>query len=1487
MGEPFDPSLEQQILEESEALNVVREGARVEFTPERLAELERVVTDFPWLPGDAADGIVAAGLRAGDPETRLLAGAAFAEAQELGLAGMPPRTPQQEKELVRELKASTQAEFVAQELPRVASESRSPGLVGRVQSAAGSVAGAGMDALAFGASVLGAREGQWDYEQVIKPAARGAFTIMEAPVQFTHGYVSALHDSVVEEGWASTLFDTSGPSGFNLAVPGGALGQFGAAPLGQTDLGAFTAEALETGELPDLGKGFFADPESQVGQRRQTERMQFQQIGGEAFTIGRFLADQVSEPGTRPYAILSGLTDLSLELTGPGATFDHMFLAGRARRTIDPENAQAWLNSSDGGDVMEALAGSSSFDRIDRALGYQASPETVQQIVESSDASEIASLIRPELGIEVTSAPKAPRFDFVRDELRTQLPSVARFFDMVPENTLSITDSRRRVDAARGYLKNSKATPDEVDYFLSRMATASGPTQVRLIAQDMVEYTALRAYEDTLPKGTKIVDRSDVARTLENRGLLGKMGPEHEAIRRISRLWSRDSEQTRAFWLRELEDGSGAIDADFWGEGKASPQAIAELLSDNVPLPDFRDMREMFASPAFEAFMKVPGSGYVHKGADLLAENLMNVWKAGRLLRIAWPLKVLPEGQLRLAMFGFSGLFNSPLDYLAYATKRGGRGSKDVFGSWMSASDEMQQAMFQTADVTRIGAAQQRIYADSWQRYHNPARHQTSAYSHEEFARHYADTLNRLSAGGEFQMYLRAGSFDEASETFWNQMPGARQNLQAGRPSDTRNIVDIREDADAYLRENVVARIEEMTGGDPELLEMFRTRKLDGHDLVKKGQTKINPKFVEALAARTDRLPGVIAGRTAISAEKQLKSNGFVDRMFSFLMSTPSNKLDRSPLFKQQYWRSIERLALQLDPADAIELMRGADAANLSRRQRGAIASRASRTPPDSGRVLTLEEADLLAKSDGLKTVQDVLYDAAQRNQFFDINRHVFPFGDAFYEVLSRWARIFRDNPNRIRKVEAVEEHVGGVFSENQYGDETFNIPMSQQLLSLVGVDRLSMRGYKSGLSIASEMWPGYGPVVQVPAAMVLPDDESFQDLREHLSSGFGLPPNLLEDPAGVLADTLVPPWIKRLVQATTGTGLTIEDRRVFANLVGDIAMSKIADDPNWQIAMNDETMAALLDESRRDAQIAFALRTVTTFAIPGAPTFEMTTDVTGETLAMWAVEEEYRRLSDEMGPNAAAVEFVSRYGADAMAIHSPASRDLTSGGGMPVHRAGVNWVRENDFVRGAYPEVYGFFAPPSSDDSDDFVYDVYASRFTGSNGSVDPESQHLTPAQRVGLLQDFRARQIYADARESVLALNGGKATVEVQEYLRSVRTELEEQYPGYRGVPGVGERVSAEDQVAQLQDAANDPRLQDNPLTAQLDLYFQARDYASSLADGAGFQTGKGDAYLRTYVYDVGSALAEDDPQFAEVWERALYREFRSQHEADSRGE
>lgn len=108
---------------------------------------------------------------------------------------------------------------------------------------------------------------------------------------------------------------------------------------------------------------------------------------------------------------------------------------------------------------------------------------------------------------------------------------------------------------------------------------------------------------------------------------------------------------------------------------------------------------------------------------------------------------------------------------------------------------------------------------------------------------------------------------------------------------------------------------------------------------------------------------------------------------------------------------------------------------------------------PATGEVVARGFQDLedLAKAHALEDVKNLLYDTTRRHGVMDILRNVFPFGEAWVEVLSTWARLMVQNPQILRRGQIMIEgarDAGFLYTDPQSGEEMFNYPGSGMIFN-------------------------------------------------------------------------------------------------------------------------------------------------------------------------------------------------------------------------------------------------------------------------------------------------------------------------------------------------------------------------------------------------------------------------------------------------------
>jgi hypothetical protein len=197
-----------------------------------------------------------------------------------------------------------------------------------------------------------------DLAATFKSVARPAFSAMETPYQYVVGGARNFARDV-SQGNVDQLFNDP-------------LNQsHGVNPIDQTS-GGIALKKLEEGKKVDLGTGVF--PGGQVEQEQAANSRKAFMVDGHAWTVGRGLASVVTQPGTEPYNILSGLVDAAAVTKGDptnavmggisgvrearkgfavgqaAENLDHATgLIDSIRRTVHAPTANRWLTESHAG----------------------------------------------------------------------------------------------------------------------------------------------------------------------------------------------------------------------------------------------------------------------------------------------------------------------------------------------------------------------------------------------------------------------------------------------------------------------------------------------------------------------------------------------------------------------------------------------------------------------------------------------------------------------------------------------------------------------------------------------------------------------------------------------------------------------------------------------------------------------------------------------------------------------------------------------------------------------------------------------------------------------------------------------------------------------------------------------------------------------------------------------------------------------------------
>ena len=233
----------------------------------------------------------------------------------------------------------------------------------------------------------------------------------------------------------------------------------------------------------------------------------------------------------------------------------------------------------------------------------------------------------------------------------------------------------------------------------------------------------------------------------------------------------------------------------------------------------------------------------------------------------------------------------------------------------------------------------------------------------------------------------------------------------------------------------------------------------------------------------------------------------FVENMFKILGETPADQLSRNPYYRTKYEREVNRrLALYTD-ADGM--------VNISQK--------------------SLTKIEDQARKSALKETRDLLYDLAEETRFAEITANIFPFFNAWQEVLGRWSKLATENPYFVGKMVNVyqtpwnakylgmeevyqydeakiaerREELGRDLTDEEKREFAtqsyivFRLPQPvKNLASVLTPGPLSqalidndIRFSKEGLaSMLQSTTPGVGPLASIPIRQAVLEDPSLED---------------------------------------------------------------------------------------------------------------------------------------------------------------------------------------------------------------------------------------------------------------------------------------------------------------------------------------------------------------------------------------------------------
>jgi hypothetical protein len=745
----------------------------------------------------------------------------------------------------------------------------------------------------------------------------------------------------------------------------------------------------------------------------------------------------------------------------------------------------------------------------------------------------------------------------------------------------------------------------------------------------------------------------------------------------------------------------------------------------------------------------------------------------------------------------------------------------------------------------------------------------------------------------------------------------------------------------AYVESVTFGRVAASTGNDPRLLEIIATGKwtdAEGQSiqaLLKhptgeiKGYTdeflsEINTivkdpniKLIKFYKAQVTVAAQNYEGRLAPIINGMNKS---VDIFFGSLYPKRELFLNRSPVFRQQYFNVIDEFLDELAPGQATEILRSVqDAAKAAKvtydvkfleKYVGNKKLAQKLLDKDSGKLpskgnLTRDELDAYAKGYALDETKKLFYNAAEKSNFADIMRIIAPFGSAWAEVTKKWATILATDPDAFKRTTKGVQSLttadpdndgrGFFYKHPTSGEYVFNYPLSENLAPLLitagaalgfigggfggaiagGITGATISGPANtgiegvgvdfvapakSLNMGMQLTPGLGPYVQVAANEIIPQKPSTDWVRK-LFLPYGAPE---------VDWVTMPSWFNKAAEAVVGDA---ENDRIFGDMTlqcmealsmsGKYDLTKLAD------------VQQLKDDSINKARYFLGMRAVFQFVGPTRPVPEIkvplpeekrqqTITVGDEKIDLTKIDihgaelSKYFRQLQEENYDTAVRKFMETFGDDAFLYM--ASKTKTTVGGLDASKEFAQWERSNSKFFDTYEEVAGYFAPVGTE----FDYQVYARQIeTGLRELLEPD-ELVAESQRLVGVALYREVVRYA----------GPKPSKDEKQIISDYRKDLYEQYPGFERADVNTNQTPAN--ISVLYEAAFDSRMDNNNIAIATREYLNARDYALEIAAERGVGLGaEANSDLQGILREEGERLVGQYPEFARLWDRLLFSE------------
>jgi hypothetical protein len=545
---------------------------------------------------------------------------------------------------------------------------------------------------------------------------------------------------------------------------------------------------------------------------------------------------------------------------------------------------------------------------------------------------------------------------------------------------------------------------------------------------------------------------------------------------------------------------------------------------------------------------------------------------------------------------------------------------------------------------------------------------------------------------------------------------------------------------------------------------------------------------------------------------------------------------------------------------------------------------------------LTAKEIDDYARDKASKNLASLFYDATQKKNIAYAMQLVIPFANAWANTIYKWGEL-ASSPTRlgtrvlpaVRLFETLQSEESsviyditgtnhdpsqGFIHENMYGDKVFTLPLTGYLRTAFGLfgdpqagditmPITSLNLVAAGASIPGTeigLTPGIGTQWNLTYSF-LPSSwkESVPPVIANMIAPYG------DKRGNVLAP--LPAWLQKVISGGANT------EEAMKKFLKPIMAYEATSNPKYRVLydgtpLNIEERSALQEElastAMEQSRWQYFMQGLLQNMLPGTPVFEYyAQNENGDTFFQWQMAQAFNSLVDVYDGNyeLAYAEYGTVFGRQALMTAMSASE-----GAIFADDRAWQFASSNPEAFKAYSEVIPFF-------------------FAGSEFSTE----YKRAMERRGFGKRLSAKELLSEADSLSISAVKGQLAIEaarngygsdwIDQQMKTYKMDV---LQGYEPEVTISTNKLAQ-RILKIESALQRPEFSGTPAGSAAVKYSQARAEALKVAQirypdrKVASLDGEDNADLRYQLEGLGQQLSQNNPDFANLYQRVYLRELR----------